>query len=136
MPEIKTIEIHVPIKSIDCPKSGWLINKIIIDNNIKKLKKYVVLEVLVLFEVKIFAVNKIKKGFISSMGCSLKKYKLNHLLDPFTSIPIIGTSNKIINNIIKIGKIVFFKIFKSINEIKNIIHKEKTTKIECLKKKK
>ena len=39
MPEIKTIEIHVPIKSIDCPKSGWLINKIIIANNIKKLKE-------------------------------------------------------------------------------------------------
>ena len=36
-----------------------------------------------------------KKGFRSSIGCSLNRYKSNHLLAPLTSTPIIGTK---INN--------------------------------------
>ena len=42
----------------------------------------------------------IKKGFTISIGCNLgKKNKSNHLFDPFTSVPIIGTkSNKMKDN--------------------------------------
>ncbi len=87
MPEINTIEIHVNIKSIDCPKSGWLIKRITIDNKIEKLKKYETLEVFILSEVKMLAVNKIKNGFIISIGCNRKKYKLNQRFEPLTSTP-------------------------------------------------
>ena len=45
----------------------------IIDSKIEKLKKYDVFVVLVLSKVNIFAVNKIKNGFIISIGCNLKK---------------------------------------------------------------
>ena len=37
---MKTVAIQLPINKIDCPKSGWSINKIIIEPNNIKLKKY------------------------------------------------------------------------------------------------
>ena len=44
----------------------------------------------------------IKNGFNNSIGWNLgKKYKSIHLLDPFTSIPIIGTKNNEIKEIKK-----------------------------------
>ena len=54
-----------------------------------------------LFKDNICAEIKIKKGLISSIGCSLKKYKSSHLFEPLTSTPIIGTKIKVQNIIIK-----------------------------------
>ena len=136
MPEIKTIEIQVPIKRIDWPKSGWLIRSIIIDSSIKKLKKYDVLDVFDPSRVSILAVNSMKKGLTNSIGCKRKKYKFNHLFDPLTSTPINGTSIKAINNKIKIGITVFFNMSNFIKEIENIMNNEIITKIKCLEKKK
>ena len=62
----------------------------------------------IFLEVSIQAVTKIKKGFINSTGCSLKKYKLSHLFAPFASTPIIGTRNRRIRKIKKNGIIIFF----------------------------
>ena len=79
---------------------------------------------------------KMKKGFKSSIGCNLKKYKFNHLFAPLTSIPIIGTSiNKIKKNMNN-GRIIFFNKDVSIAEITNIIDKANMVKIKCLEKKK
>ena len=136
MPEINTTAIHVPTISIDCPTSGWLINNIIIEDSIKKLKKYDVFEILSLLDVKILAVKRIKKGLINSIGCSLKKYRLNQRLDPFTSTPIKGTRARVIKKIINNGITAFFKTSCSIKERKNIIKNEAMTKIKCFEKKK
>ena len=136
IPEINTIEIQVPTRSIDWPISGWFINKIIIDNKIRKLKKYKDIEVLLFSRVNIFAVNNIKIGLISSIGCSLKKNKSNHLFEPLTSTPIIGTNNKAKKRITNKGKIAFFKKLILIKETNNIINKAAKTNIKCLEKKK
>ena len=72
IPEMKTMEIQVPINKIDWPKSGWFIKKIIIKTKTKKLKKYNKLDVLISLDVKIFAVIKIKKGLSNSIGCKRK----------------------------------------------------------------
>ena len=58
-------------------------------------------------ELKIDAIITIIKGFKSSIGWNLgKKRSSNHLFDPLTSTPIIGTNDKEIkqtkNNIIEI----------------------------------
>ena len=82
------------------------------------------------------AVVKIKKGFKSSMGCNLKKCKSNHLLEPLTSIPIMGTKINDMKNIMKRGITIFFNKEVSIAEIKNIIKSAKTLKTKCLEKKK
>ena len=49
-----------------------------------------------------------KKGFKTSIGCSLKSKKSSHLLAPLTSSPMIGTSIKNIKVIINDGIISFF----------------------------
>ena len=83
------------------PMSGWIISsketKVIKIVDAKYLNK-----ILVSFLHKIIAKNTIKKGFTISMGWNLgKKNKSIHLLDPLTSIPIIGTKNKESNEIKK-----------------------------------
>ena len=50
-----------------------------------------------------------KKGFNTSIGCNLKKYKSNHRLAPLTSTPIIGTNAKRIKEVTNKGSINFFK---------------------------
>ena len=48
-----------------------------------------------LFDVNIAAIDITMKGFNNSIGWNLgKKIRSNHLLDPFTSIPIKGTKSK------------------------------------------
>ena len=64
------------------------------EHKIKKQKKYFIWEFLNFSKVKILTVVKIKKGFRSSIGCSLKKLKSSHLLAPLTSTPIKGTNIK------------------------------------------
>ena len=68
---------------------------------------------------------KMKNGFINSTGWKLKKYKFNHLLAPFTSIPINGTTDNKIKKIRKQGTKVLFKksLFKK--EIKIIKQKDR-----------
>ena len=39
-PEIKTVANQLTINNIDCPKSGWSINKIITDDKRMKLRMY------------------------------------------------------------------------------------------------
>ena len=84
-----------------CPMSGWIIN-----NKETKIIKIVdakyLIKILVLFLHKIIARITIKKGFTISIGWNLgKKIKSIHLLDPLTSMPIIGTKNKESNEIKK-----------------------------------
>ena len=53
---------------------------------------------------------KMKKGFNSSIGCNLKKYKSNHRLAPLTSTPIIGTNAKRIKDVTNNGSINLLKL--------------------------
>ena len=77
-----------------------------------------------------------KKGFNTSIGCNLKKYKSNHLLAPLTSIPKIGTKAKKINEIVNNGITNFLKIEVSIKDILIMTKRAKKVKIRCLEKKK
>ena len=77
-----------------------------------------------------------KKGFNTSIGCNLKKYKSNHRLAPLTSTPIIGTKARRIKEVTNKGIINFFKTEVSIIEIKNIIINDKIVNIKCFEKKK
>ena len=79
---------------------------------------------------------KIKKGFKSSIGCNLNRYKSNHLLAPFTSTPIIGTKINNRKENIKNGTTVFLSTDVSRAEIINIIERANTVKIKCFEKKK
>ena len=79
---------------------------------------------------------KMKKGFNSSIGCNLKKYKSNHRLAPLTSTPIIGTNAKRIKDITNKGSINLFKTGVSIIEIINIMANAIIVKIKCFEKKK
>ena len=97
IPEIKINVIQLnPINNV-CPKSGCMTNSIMIDIvNKKEIVNFKVKLDNLLLEIirpKII----IKKGLTNSIGCNLgKKNKSNHLFDPLTSTPIIGTksSNK------------------------------------------
>ena len=94
IPETKINITQVKLISKVCPKSGCKTNnKIIEDVNKKEIKNLVVK--LNNFSLEIISASiTIKKGLISSTGCNLgKKIKSNHLVDPFTSIPIKGTNN-------------------------------------------
>ena len=77
-----------------------------------------------------------KKGFRSSMGCSLNRYKSNHLLAPIVSTPIMGTKINNRKDSIKNGTTIFFSNNVSIAEITNIIKRANTVKIRCFEKKK
>ena len=85
--------------------------------------------------LKIKLIEIIKNGFTNSIGWNLgKKYKSIHRWALFTSTPIIGTSNKAINENIKIiGENL--KSFASLIEDKRkIIIIPKKTNNKCLKK--
>ena len=135
-PEINTVAIQLPVNKIDCPKSGWSINKINTEAKSKKLNKYFIWELLNLFKVKIFTVANMKKGFSNSTGCNLKKYRSSQRLAPFTSTPTIGTNNKTIKKIINKGTIIFLNKEVSTIEILIIIDSANTVKVKCLEKKK
>ena len=109
MPETKITEIQVTVSRIDWPRSGWTTSKNIINVKIKNEIKCVKFKLLKLFELIICAIVKMKNGFKNSTGWKLKKYKLNHLLAPFTSIPKNGTTHNIIKKIKKKGIKVLFK---------------------------
>ena len=77
-----------------------------------------------------------KKGFKVSIGWNLGNVPIsNHLFEPFTSIPIMGTKNNVIklrknNNIDR-----FINNFWSNEENIKIIRMPKVTKTKCFKKK-
>ena len=134
--ETNTVAIQLPISKIDCPRSGWSIKRIITETNKRKLNKYLIWEFFNLSKVNILTVAKIKKGFKSSIGCNLNRYKFNHLLAPLTSTPIMGTKINNRKDIIKNGITIFFNNEVSIAEIINIIRRANTVKIKCFEKKK
>ena len=92
IPEVKIKTTHENITKRVWPTSGCIIkSKEII--NIKIIDtKYSIKRLELLLLQKIVAIVTIKNGFNTSMGWNLgKKNKSNHLFDPLTSIPIIGT---------------------------------------------
>ena len=94
IPETKINIIQLNTINKVCPRSGCRINK----NTIDEVNKKDIENFIVKFEKLLFEIIKdniiMKKGFINSTGCNLgKKIKSNHLVDPFTSIPIKGTNN-------------------------------------------
>ena len=102
MPETKINANHVEKIKIVWPISGCDINNINIGKIIKKLKKYLKYKLLFTSEDKIEAIIIIVKGFKTSIGWNRgKNIKSIHLLDPLTSMPINGTSNKAVKQTIK-----------------------------------
>ena len=76
------------------------------------------------------------KGFNNSIGWNLgKKKKSNHLFDPFTSMPIIGTNNKKTKQIINKKNDIFIKFLWFRDEKKIIKKNPNPIKNKCLKKK-
>ena len=104
-----------------------------VTKNEKEYFKYILLYFSLL---KIELIKIIKNGFTSSIGWNLgNRYKSIHLLEPFTSIPMKGTSaRKIIENK-KIKKENLKSFLKLIDEKQNITIIPKEMKIKCLKKK-
>ena len=101
-PEIKIRANQVEKIRIVWPRSGCEIKSNIIGNKTKKLNKYFKYRLVFFSNVKIEAITTIIKGFKTSIGWNLgKNNKSIHLLDPFTSTPINGTSNKAIKQIVK-----------------------------------
>ena len=94
IPEVKIIIAHENTTKSVCPMSGWNIKsnetmEIKISDN-EYLRK-----ICDLLLQRIVAKIIIKKGFRISTGWNLgKKNKFIHLLEPFTSTPIIGTKNR------------------------------------------
>ena len=126
--QVKKIRIVWPI-------SGWDINKIIIGNINKKLKKYFKYKLLLFSKLKIDAIITIIKGFKISIGWNRgKKKSSSHLFEPFTSTPKIGTKikdiRKIKNN--NFDNVNNFSIFKY--EIKKTVTRPSEINIKCLKK--
>ena len=95
MPETKIKASQTIESNRVCPISGWYTSNIIKGSMNKVLKKYLKYNLLFLI-VSINDNATIKKGLTISTGWNLgKNIKSNHLFDPFTSIPINGTNNKL-----------------------------------------
>ena len=122
-PETKTNANHTEIIKSVCPMSGWKISRNKIGNKSKVVKKYLKYNLL-FWSVSIRDKVTIKKGLTISIGWNLgKKNKSSHLLEPFTSIPKKGTSNKL-KNVMKnkiIENLVNMFWFKNENIIKIMI---------------
>ena len=94
IPDVKIKTAQEKTISNVCPISGWIIKS----NEIIEIKindsKYLS-KIFGLLPEKIVAKNTIKNGFKTSIGRNLgKKSKSIHRLEPFTSIPIIGTKKR------------------------------------------
>ncbi len=137
MPDIKTKVAQDKSTNNVCPISGCIANKkiigiiaIIVNAYFKYIWKFFSIQ-------RIEAIKMITKGLTSSIGWKLgRKKRLSHLLDPFTSVPKIGTKNKKNKDIKNKYKEILNKFF-SLNNEKKI---KTTIPIEiytiCLKKKK
>ena len=136
MPDINIKENQTKVIKIVCPKSGWNMSKIIIGAIKRKLRKNLKYKFFMFCRLNITPIETIKKGFNNSIGWNLgTKGKSIHLLDPFISEPINGTSIKKNRQIIKNIKEILNSFFFSIkdNETKTNILKIMNTK--CLIKK-
>ena len=77
-----------------CPISGCTISRKDITDIVIVVNKYLIIK-LVFSVLRMVAKKTIKKGFKTSIGWNLgNKNRSIHLLEPLTSIPIIGTKNK------------------------------------------
>ncbi len=124
-PEIKIRANQVKKIKIVWPKSGCEINSNIIGNKTRKLNKYFKYRLVFFSKVKIEAMITIIKGFNTSMGWNLgKNNKSIHLLDPFTSTPINGTSNKATKQITK-------RKFESLNRFFKFKYERTKTTVCC-----
>ena len=118
-----------------CPRSGWDKRRITVGIKIQTLNKYLKYKFFLSID-NINEVKRIKKGFNVSIGWNLgNDPKLNHLFDPFTSIPIIGTSTNAIKA--KKNNIMDSLIINSWFNIENtkIIEIPINTNTRCFKKK-
>ena len=79
---------------------GWVTKREDANNTIKKVKKYLKYKLIFFSLAKIKAIIIIKKGLNNSIGWNLGRKNISiHLLEPLTSIPMIGTKineNKVI----------------------------------------
>ena len=135
MPDTKIRVNHIIAISKVWPKSGCEINNNKVGKSIRLLRKYLKYKLFLFRHNKVDTVI-IKKGLIISIGWNVgKKPKPIHLFDPFTSIPINGTKNKIINEIANkiIDALNKSSSFKNENNIRIAI--PKIIKIKCLIKK-
>ena len=133
--KIKTNQLK-PIKSV-WPISGWSIKRPDIKIVNKKDNKYLKLRLAYLWEQIIILMITIKKGLTNSIGCILGNInKSIHLLEPLTSMPMIGTKTKESKEIKK--NIIEYFINCSFLKEENIktINIPIKTYIKCLKKKK
>ena len=86
---------HTEIISNVCPRSGCDRSRIIIGIKIIELNKYLKFKFF-LSRDRIREIAIIKKGFKVSIGWNLGNKPIsNHLFEPLTSTPIIGTRNKL-----------------------------------------
>ena len=118
------------------PISGCTISRIDITEIVIVVNKYLIVK-LVFSVQRIVAKKTIKKGFRTSIGWNLgRKNTSIHLLEPLTSIPIIGTKIKESKEIKK--SIIEYLINCSFLKEENIktINIPIETYIRCLKKKK
>ena len=92
--KIKIIQIN-PITNV-WPKSGWITKSDETNNVSNREKENFKTKFENFLKVMIKLKTIIKNGLTNSMGCNLgKKNKSNHLFEPLTSTPIIGTRNNI-----------------------------------------
>ena len=137
IPEIKIKTDHTNRTNKVCPISGWRTNNkttVIVIKNEREYLRYI-LEYFSL--LKIILIKIIKNGLTNSIGWNLgRKYRSIHLLDPLTSIPIIGTKDKKIIEIRKMIKEILINFCWLIEEKIKINPIPKIVKIRCLKKNK
>ena len=100
IPDVKIKIDQEKITNKVCPISGWIISKRDTIEIVNVVNIYLIIK-LVFSVQRMEAKKTIKKGLSTSIGWNLgKKNRSIHLLDPFTSTPIIGTKNKV-NKVIK-----------------------------------
>ena len=135
IPEVKINIDQLNRTKIVCPISGWRDNSRATLNVTIKEKQYLKIIFSYFWLHKIKLIKIIKKGLTNSIGWNLgRKYKSNHLLDPLTSIPNIGTSNKKTNEIKKTIIEYLKSLFWSIDEKIKITVIPNIIKNKCLKK--
>ena len=135
IPDTKIIDNHTDVINNACPKSGWDKSRIIVGNKTTILIKYLKYRLFLSIDI----INDIiitKNGFKVSIGWNLGNVPIsNHLFEPFTSIPIMGTKNNVMklrkNN--TIDRLI--NNFWSNKENIKIIRIPKVTKTRCFKKK-
>ena len=135
MPDIKIKTDQLKKTSKVCPISGWAANNKPITKVIKKENKYLKYILVYFSLLKIKLIRIIKNGLTNSIGWNLGNIlKSSHLRALFTSMPIIGTKNKKINEKRKKIGATLKRFSLLIQENMKIINIPNKTKDKCLKK--